>query len=82
MQTTKIWEKHFGQSPAVPVGPRIEPFFNELCDAIEANDAQTILDKAAFGLATPEDIKRLAALKESYKARNGREMVIVHKSRD
>ena len=78
MQITEIWEKHFGQSPAVPVGPR----FNELSDAIEKNDAQAILDKAAFGLATPEEIKRLAALKESYKARNWHEMVIVHKSRD
>lgn len=79
LATTKIWEKHFGNSTAVPFGNNVVPFFNELSDDIEKRECQDISDRAAFGLASPEDLKRRAAMMESYRLRNGCEMIIVHK---
>lgn len=82
LATTQIWEKHFGNSAIVSVGNNVVPFFNELSDDIEKRECQDISDRAAFGLASPDELERRAAMMESYRLRNGREMIIVQKSRD
>ena len=80
--TTQIWEKHFGNSAAVPFGKNVGPFMNELADKIEVEDCQDISDRSAFGLQKPGEPERMAAMMRSYRARNGREMLLVHRSRD
>lgn len=80
--TTQIWENHFGDSAVVPFGQNVVPFFNDLSDDIEKHECQDIPDRAAFGLASPEELNRRATMMESYRRRNGREMIIVKKSRD
>jgi len=80
--TTKIWEKHFGNAAAVPFGQGVVPFFNELSDHEEQSRCQDISDRQAFGLASDEEIQQAAAMRESFRLRNGREMVVLHRSRD
>lgn len=82
LATTQIWEKHFGNSAAVPFGENVVPFLNDLSDDIEKRECQDISDRAAFGLASPDEMKRMAAMMDSYRRRNGREMIIVRQSKD
>lgn len=82
LSTTQIWEKHFGNSAAVPFGKNVVPFFNDLSDDIEKRECQDISDRAAFGLASADEMKRMAAMMDSYRHRNGREMIIVYQSKD
>ena len=81
-ETTKIWKKHFGNSASVPFGANAVPFFKELCDSMEEKQCQEIADRAMFGLASQEELEQKKAIMKSYYLRNGREMIIIHKSRD
>lgn len=78
-ETSQIWEKHFGNSASVPFGANAVPFFKELCDRSEEKQCQEIADRAMFGLASQEELEQKKAMMESYRIRNGREMIIIHK---